>query len=466
MSMVGRARRLLGGGRRRVRRMLPGSPPGPRRDTSGRWPAPALDRHGVDPAEVAAVRAGWLLVDAHERLGTAHAREVFGREFDAWFAYARGTLPDLVPWEAARGSLSIYQNDNNRLRFRRVLDFVRPGDRVFDIGVGRGYLCGVLLRDGGVAAYHGIDILPSCVEATQQMLAANDLSHAEVRIGPGDLFDLTRAQVAGSGATLVICCEVLEHIPDPERALRVLADALPDGADLLFSVPLYGRLEAVWGHCTTFDVARLKSMLEAADLTVHHVEPLANTWTVVVASRDLEQCRRVREAAARPPVNVSVPLHDHRDFVAVDRDAVVPGRWVSRTDCEVEPASHGRAVCRVSGHDPAAVAGGQYGGVAFPVRSLTALRLELGLREVGQVRRVYVDAQAGSRRVARWVWAPTAKQVAGQPYRRFAFRRADATPPFRGEDTQSLDGVDRVEVFVEVKPGERAELTVRAAYLP
>ncbi len=101
----------------------------------------------------------------------------------------------------------------------------------------------------------------------------------------GDLYDLTRDRLDELGATFVICCEVLEHVPDAEKALKVLADALPDGAELLFSVPLHGRLEGVWGHVSVFDAARLKQMLDGAGLYAHHVEPLANTWSLVVASR-------------------------------------------------------------------------------------------------------------------------------------------------------------------------------------
>jgi 2-polyprenyl-3-methyl-5-hydroxy-6-metoxy-1,4-benzoquinol methylase len=143
---------------------------------------------------------------------------------------------------------AIYEINYNQLRFWRVFDFVQPGDRIFDIGLGRGYLCGLLLRDGGVASYAGIDIGEKNLEATRSMVEAKGLQANLVDVSLGDLYDVTAEQIGRSGTSLVICCEVLEHVPDPERAMVVLADALPEDAELLISVPLFGRLDFVWGH--------------------------------------------------------------------------------------------------------------------------------------------------------------------------------------------------------------------------
>jgi hypothetical protein len=167
------------------------------------------------------------------------------------------------------------------------------------------------------------------------------------------VYALERIEVAATGATVVVCCEVLEHLSDPEKALRALADALPDGADLIFSVPLYGRLEAVWGHCTVYDVARLRSMCEAAGLYVHHVEPLANTWNYVVASRGPEPSARVREAASRSWPTAPAMLARAYDFQTVERSQIRSGRWVARTDCTISPMPNGDVRCDVEGHEPA-----------------------------------------------------------------------------------------------------------------
>lgn len=430
--------------------------------------APRLDdRTGSDPLEAAAVRAGWLLVDAHERLGIEESRRVFGHELAAWYDYARATVPNLVTWPAVEAHLTAYENDNNRLRFRRVLDFVRPGDHVFDVGFGRGYLLGVLLRDGEVASYHGIDILDYNRTATKEMLEVNGFRDTNIGLEIGDLYELTADHVAATDTDLVVCCEVLEHVPDAERALQVLADGLPPHGDLLFSVPLNGRLESVWGHLTVFDVARLKAMARAAGLYVHHVEPLANTWTLVVASRDPEPSARVREARRRPDTDVSVPLTEARTFVDVEAAAIEAGHWVTRTSCTIEATDDEHVLCTVTGDDPETAGdAGQYGGVAFAVDGLTAMRLGLEMLDFANVRRVYVDAHRGTRRVGRWIWRPTSAQLEARPERRFSLRPRESGPHFKADEFGRFAQVDRVEVFVQIAPGTSAAFTVRAAYLP
>lgn len=421
--------------------------PLPKPGTAGGRP----ERQARDPAERAAVRAGWLLVDAYERLTVQGAEKVFGHELAAWTSYAKSTVSNLKPWQE-RHKLSVYENDHNRRRFRRTMDFVRPGECVFDVGFGRGYLAGLLLRDRNLAGYHGIDIVPGNLDAVRAMQEANGLTDAEVDIGLGNVYELTRAQVAASGATIVICCEVLEHLHDPERALRTLADALPNGVDLLFSVPLHGRLEQVWGHLTVFDVARLKAMVEAAGLYVHHVEPVANVWTMVVASRSPAASRRVRESTFRPAVNVSVPLSCGRDFIDI-----APPEFESPTStCTLEPAKGG-VLCEVVAPS---------GSVEFPVQGLTALRVNFGQRDLAEVTQIEVNVYRARTRVGRWTWVPRRADLVGRKQRRIALRPGESTSTFRAVEFSDTCSADRVELRVKVGPGHSADFSLRAAYLP
>lgn len=440
-------------------------------------PAAGSGCTGNDPLEAAAVRAGWRLVDAYERLSPSEAGEVFGPEVTALMRHAQATVPNLEPWQGVP-NLRVYQSDSNRLRFRRTLDFIREGESVFDIGFGKGYLCGLLLRDRHVKAYHGIDVVPGYIDSVARMLEANGFTGDNVHVSIGDLYELDQADVATSGATVMVCCEVLEHLPEPDKALATLADALPDGAELIFSVPLYGRLEGVWGHRTVYDAARLRSMCEAAGLFVHHVEPLSNTWTLVVASRTPEPSPRVRLAAG---ASVEVPIAsqvEEYDFVPVKRSEMGPGRWVGGADCQVSPAPHGDVRCDATGHDPKTAASGrffrkttesqgQYAGVAFTVPDLVALRVRLGLEDDAPVKHVYVDLHDGEDRVARWHWQPPTRQLTAGKTRRWAFRPGLDTAPFTYTDAgvQSAS-INRVEVFVELVSGQETSFTVCAAYLP
>jgi 2-polyprenyl-3-methyl-5-hydroxy-6-metoxy-1,4-benzoquinol methylase len=437
--------------------------------TTSDRPRAAQGCGGGDPLEAAAVRAGWLLVDAYERLGSREAREVFGPSLDAWFEHSRATVADLRPWKSGLATFKVNENDNNRLRHRRTLDMVREGETVFDVGFGKGYLCGLLLRDRAVAAYHGIDVVAWHHKQVTKVLDANDLPKDNVHVNLGDLYELQRETVEATGATVVTCCEVLEHVPEPRKALRVLADALPHNADLVFSVPMYGRIENVWGHCTTFDSTRLKEMCEDAGLYVHHVEPVANVWTFVVASRRPEPSSRVQHALTQGLTSSpSIPLADTYNFVPVEQSQMTLGKGVRSSTCDLVPAPKGDVRCDVRPDRLAVVrSSGRYAGVTVPVRGLTSLRVRLGLPDGAPVSEVVVEAHAGSGGTARWLWRPKPAQLMEGKTQRWAFRLGQDTVPFsyRGPSRTELD-VDRVQILVRVASAESLSFTVGAAYVP
>lgn len=407
------------------------------------------------------VELGWVLVDAYERLGAETAGMTFRHELEAWYAYARATVADLKHWGT---TVEVYENDNNRLRFRRTLDFVRPGDRIFDVGCGRGYLCGLLLRDGAVASYHAIDVVPRFVDATRDMLVANRLNDGRAELAIGDLYQLTPDRIARTGADLMICCEVLEHVADPEGALSTLADVLPQGCDLLFSVPLHGRLESVWGHVTVFDTARLQEMVRKAGLHVHHVEPVANQWTLVVASREPAVCQRVRNAPLRPPDASPVPLVDEYDFKGVDTGSIT-AFGLDGTRTELIEVEKGRVGCRV-------VAEGQLevdrrlGGLAFPVPGLTSLKIELTIEEGDEVDQIDVVAYARDSVVGRWILNPPPPDAAGRRSSRYALRPGENSHRVRALGFEDRTAIDRIDVLAEPAEESPVTLALKAQFLP
>lgn len=430
-------------------------------------PRAATGCAGSDPHEAAAVRTGWRLVAALERAGVGAAARAVAPETKVWAEHARASTPDLLHWSTSSGAIKIYENDSNRLRFRRTMDYVQPGERVLDIGLGRGYQTGLLLRDTQLSAYHGIDYAAAHVASTRDMLEVNGLTGRDVTLEVGDLYDLTPERAAQIRPDLVICCEVLEHTPDPERALEVLAAALPDGADLLFSLPMYGRLEAVWDHKTIFDASRVKAMAERAGLYVHHVDALANTWTEVLANRDPAPNERIRRLAAAE-VELPITPIPHPDYVPVDLADVGPGRWDVRSVCEVA-TSEGRGVhCEVKGNEAVepggerGLGGGQYGGVAFPVEGLHGLRFDLEFVLAEDIKAVYLDGYAGQHRVARWTWTPVSSPATRKTY----ILRPHHNATFRAGSFGDVATTDTVELFVQVQPGGHAAFVLhRAAFL-
>jgi SAM-dependent methyltransferase len=84
-----------------------------------------------------------------------------------------------------------------------------------EVGCGEGELAIHLAREG--IRMRGTDAFPQVLEEAQRRASA-----AGVEIGfeaaPVEELDPGR-----DGAELIVCCEVLEHLPDPERALEVLS---------------------------------------------------------------------------------------------------------------------------------------------------------------------------------------------------------------------------------------------------
>lgn len=124
----------------------------------------------------------------------------------------------------------------------------------FEIGCGEGELS-LRLLERGIEA-RGFDLEPEVVAE------ANARSRSR---GFGDRFDaksiygLAAAEVK---TDLIVCCEVLEHLPDPERALDVLA--AQDSSHILLSVPR----EPVW---RAMNMARGK-YLSALGNTPGHIQ--------------------------------------------------------------------------------------------------------------------------------------------------------------------------------------------------
>lgn len=406
------------------------------------------------------VQAGWDLVDVLGQLDTTRARKLLAGRWEATRERAADTLNPLIAGDlVGRHELKTYRKPSVQARFRRTLDYVRPGDRVFEIGPGRGYLAGLLLRDGAVAAYHGAELLESNVAATRELLELNGLA-ARATVSQCDLYDLSYGQVAGFGADLVVCCEVIEHVPDPEQALKILAAALPPKAELLISVPLHGRLEDVWGHLAIFDTARIRDMIVGSGLTAHAVEVVDSTWVFVLASHDPKASPRAAQAHQRgahtlglshtgaPRAVRRLPL----DTQGIDRSPHRHGLAYHRVERGVD-----EIICEVTAK-PTVKKGVPHGGVRFPVTGARGMRLELAVDGLDDVVKVHLDAYAGRERVGRWSWDPAVSRPTKSPAT-FVLRpgrRGHFQPIKLGE----LTSADAYDLRVSLRPGATARLRI------
>ena len=87
--------------------------------------------------------------------------------------------------------------------------------QVHEVGCGEGFLARLLATDG--CEVRGSDLSPATIAAAPRRSAD---------ITPPIAFqvaNLYRLDPGRDTAELILCCEVLEHLPDPSRALDVLA---------------------------------------------------------------------------------------------------------------------------------------------------------------------------------------------------------------------------------------------------
>lgn len=96
-------------------------------------------------------------------------------------------------------------------------------------------------------------------------------------------FDLC-APLSGQGPfDVVICEQVIEHVPDPIAAVRNLRDLCAPGGHVVVSTPFLIRVHELWGmeDYWRFTPRGLRRLLEHAGLTVEHVGAWGNRICVL-----------------------------------------------------------------------------------------------------------------------------------------------------------------------------------------
>jgi 2-polyprenyl-3-methyl-5-hydroxy-6-metoxy-1,4-benzoquinol methylase len=153
-----------------------------------------------------------------------------------------------------------------------------------EVGCGEGELSIRLARRG--IAMHGTDAFPRVLEEARRRAAAAGVQ-IDFEATPVEELDPVR-----HGAELIVCCEVLEHLADPERALDVLAGLARPW--LIASVPR----EPLW---RALNLARLSYVGDLGNTPGH-----LNHWS----KRDFVRflTRRFEVAEVRSPTPWSMVL--------------------------------------------------------------------------------------------------------------------------------------------------------------
>ncbi len=123
----------------------------------------------------------------------------------------------------------------------------RPGERVLDIGVGRGAALFPLADAvGPTGRVTGIDLAPRMIEATAAAVAQRGLTNVELRV-----MDAGAPQLPAASYDLLVASLVVFFLPDPAAALRAWLSLLVPGGRLALATfgdaaPEWRKLDSVF----------------------------------------------------------------------------------------------------------------------------------------------------------------------------------------------------------------------------
>lgn len=131
-------------------------------------------------------------------------------------------------WWDPKGPLKAL-HDINPLRLNYIRDRARiSGQRILDVGCGGGLLSEALAQSGGRVT--GIDLSAAALDAARAHLPSGKMHITYQHTRAEDLAD------AMPGAfDVVVCMELLEHVPDPRSVITACHTLLRPGGDLFVS---------------------------------------------------------------------------------------------------------------------------------------------------------------------------------------------------------------------------------------
>lgn len=158
-----------------------------------------------------------------------------------------------------------YEQQVRSVTVLRLLD-AKQGEVILDIGCGNARDILQILRAG--AQVVGVDISEGMVSAAKHDLASCGFDHVMLQVG-----DATKLHFPDQKFDKILCSEVIEHIPDAQKALTEMWRVLKPGGSVVLSTPnpnswygieryivWQGILRRKWNH--PFDEWRSMATLE------------------------------------------------------------------------------------------------------------------------------------------------------------------------------------------------------------
>jgi len=140
------------------------------------------------------------------------------------------------------------------------------GRRILEVGCGLGNFTHYFLDRDLVVS---VDPVPEAIET----VSGHFLHHDHMVPTVGDITDgALIARLKGCNFDTAVCLNVLEHIPDDEKALANMYAALAPGGRLLLLVPqvraLYGTLDYYLDHYRRYKYSEVLRLMRAAGFTI------------------------------------------------------------------------------------------------------------------------------------------------------------------------------------------------------
>ena len=164
-------------------------------------------------------------------------------------------VPDQVRPDdvAAQRSLSLHLQ-----RYMFACEHLSPG-RVLDIACGTGYGTWQLAQCSNDVCT-GVDVSAEAIE-----YASNRYAHARTRFVCSDILHFTTGS-HDNGFHNIVSLETIEHIPDPEKAVKHLYNLLLPGGRMIVSAPITPSVDANPFHVNDFTPGSFRKLFKTLGL--------------------------------------------------------------------------------------------------------------------------------------------------------------------------------------------------------